>query len=464
MADGSHRFEWDAENRLKTVLPATTQPTAGDLKSVYDYDYLGRRTRARLYEWDAMASEWAATPLVDTRFVYDGWNLLVEWDDLTLETGVTGSPEPTTVRQYTWGLDLSGLAGNNLGGTGVSPVSDSSGGAVPGMHSAGGIGGLLAVLDWTLVTPQMSGLGQAYLYDGNGNVGQLVSLDDGSVVTAYEYDAYGNITAETDGEYAPENPFRFSTKFHDDETGWVYYGYRFYGPQWGRWGSRDPLGEHDGANTLEFVQDAPTFGVDSLGTDRWGEDDWWKEWLKGHPGFDPDAQSCIHTTLNRGCVGVTCINLGEKGMPDMSNCYAKLDHAIKRRLEMAKNCECRGKKSWNGSPSTPRIFSIRFWSGGNEFKPGNGGQVDMSPWASGGFSARPGFVNFDYGFFDQRRGQWIHANHCAPGMVVYSSPLGHFCRPLQDFDKQVFCVACEQFGERGGLPCATNTTSRSAPR
>ncbi|MFO0972531.1 MAG: RHS repeat-associated core domain-containing protein [Phycisphaerae bacterium] len=59
--------------------------------------------------------------------------------------------------------------------------------------------------------------------------------------SAYEYDAYGNITAETDGEYAPENPFRFSTKFHDDETGWVYYGYRFYGPKWGRWAGRDPI-------------------------------------------------------------------------------------------------------------------------------------------------------------------------------------------------------------------------------
>ncbi|MFO0972530.1 MAG: RHS repeat-associated core domain-containing protein [Phycisphaerae bacterium] len=138
--------------------------------------------------------------------------------------------------------------------------------------AAGGIGGLLAVLDWTLVTPQMSGLGQAYLYDGNGNVGQLISLDDGSVVTAYEYDAYGNITAETDGEYAPENPFRFSTKFHDDETGWVYYGYRFYGPKWGRWAGRDPIGENGGLNILEFIGNRTTYAVDAFGLDVWRRD------------------------------------------------------------------------------------------------------------------------------------------------------------------------------------------------
>ncbi|MFO0972891.1 MAG: RHS repeat-associated core domain-containing protein [Phycisphaerae bacterium] len=283
-ADGAHRFEWDAENRLKTVLPATTQPTAGDLKSVYDYDYLGRRTRKRVFHWDAGAGDWSATPDLDRRFVYDGWNLVTEMDGL--DTDEDGSP--AILRQFTWGLDLSGLNGgqnggawagpggvsnmgdtgfgtggsSNMGGTGFQPVSDS---ALPAMHAAGGIGGLLAVLDWTLVTPQSSGLGHAYFYDGNGNVGQLLSLDDGSVVTAYEYDAYGNVTAETDGEYAPENPFRFSTKFHDDDTGWVYYGYRFYGPKWGRWASRDPIGELGGIALLEALAGAPTFAYDSLG-------------------------------------------------------------------------------------------------------------------------------------------------------------------------------------------------------
>jgi RHS repeat-associated protein len=43
------------------------------------------------------------------------------------------------------------------------------------------------------------------------------------------------------------NPFRFSTKYHDNETRLVYYGFRYYEPQTGRWLSRDPLGEpgHD---------------------------------------------------------------------------------------------------------------------------------------------------------------------------------------------------------------------------
>jgi RHS repeat-associated protein len=39
------------------------------------------------------------------------------------------------------------------------------------------------------------------------------------------------------------NPFMFSTKYYDWETGLYYYGYRYYNPSTGRWLSRDPLGE-----------------------------------------------------------------------------------------------------------------------------------------------------------------------------------------------------------------------------
>jgi RHS repeat-associated protein len=37
------------------------------------------------------------------------------------------------------------------------------------------------------------------------------------------------------------NPVRWSTKFRDEESGLVYYGYRYYSPATGRWASRDPF-------------------------------------------------------------------------------------------------------------------------------------------------------------------------------------------------------------------------------
>jgi RHS repeat-associated protein len=53
---------------------------------------------------------------------------------------------------------------------------------------------------------------------------------------------FGEVLRAT-GPMAKVNPFRFSTKYQDDETDLVYYGYRYYNPSTGRWLSRDPLGE-----------------------------------------------------------------------------------------------------------------------------------------------------------------------------------------------------------------------------
>ncbi len=61
------------------------------------------------------------------------------------------------------------------------------------------------------------------------------------------------------------NPFRFSTKYCDDETGHYYYGYRYYSPTQGRWLSRDPIGEYGGLNLYAFVNNNPLTFWDYLG-------------------------------------------------------------------------------------------------------------------------------------------------------------------------------------------------------
>lgn len=116
-----------------------------------------------------------------------------------------------------------------------------------------------------------------YLYDGRGNVGQLVEATGGPNVLRciYEYDVYGNcIGPDIDGDgqwqddadpYAFVNPFRFSTKFFDDGTGLGYSGYRYYSPKLGRWISRDPSGEFGGETLYRFVGSSPTHAVDPLG-------------------------------------------------------------------------------------------------------------------------------------------------------------------------------------------------------
>ena len=65
---------------------------------------------------------------------------------------------------------------------------------------------------------------------------------------------------------ATDNPFRFSTKWFDNDTGLGYWGYRWYGPGMGRWINRDPIEEEGGINLLVFVFNDALNGADYLGS------------------------------------------------------------------------------------------------------------------------------------------------------------------------------------------------------
>jgi RHS repeat-associated protein len=67
------------------------------------------------------------------------------------------------------------------------------------------------------------------------------------------------------GPQAKANPFRFSTKYTDEESDLVYYGYRYYSPSLGRWINRDPIEEEGGQNLYAFVGNGTPNTTDSLG-------------------------------------------------------------------------------------------------------------------------------------------------------------------------------------------------------
>ncbi len=239
LEDGSYQYVWNGENRLIQVEPK--HPVAGDKRVVYLYDYMGRRIKKSVYAYDpGQSPEWQLEKSI--LFVYDGWNPI---EEITVE-GDGGAGATQSSRYFVWGHDLSGS-----------------------MQGAGGVGGLLAMVD--------QGNTYHYFYDANGNVGQMVDTADGSVVAHYEYAPFGKVMAAY-GDLKDENPFRFSTKFQDDETELVYYGYRHYSPELGRWINRDPLDEI-GNNLLKastqkqennyglylFIQNNPVNNIDILG-------------------------------------------------------------------------------------------------------------------------------------------------------------------------------------------------------
>jgi RHS repeat-associated protein len=104
------------------------------------------------------------------------------------------------------------------------------------------------------------------VYDGNGNVTALVTGQGGTstITGTYEYGPFGE-SIRSSGSLAKNNPFRFSTKYKDDETDLLYYGYRFYNASTGRWLSRDPIEERGGLNMYSFVVNTPASLVDRDG-------------------------------------------------------------------------------------------------------------------------------------------------------------------------------------------------------
>jgi RHS repeat-associated protein len=69
-----------------------------------------------------------------------------------------------------------------------------------------------------------------------------VKASDGSFSARYEYGPFAE-PIRSSGPLADAQPLRFSTKYTDNESGFLYYGYRYYNPGSGRWLSRDPISE-----------------------------------------------------------------------------------------------------------------------------------------------------------------------------------------------------------------------------
>jgi RHS repeat-associated protein len=64
----------------------------------------------------------------------------------------------------------------------------------------------------------------------------------------YGHGPFGEFIRAT-GTRAKANPFRFSTKYEDEEPDLPHYGYRYYKPSTGRWLSMDPGQEDGGRNS-----------------------------------------------------------------------------------------------------------------------------------------------------------------------------------------------------------------------
>lgn len=185
---------------------------------------------------------------------------------------------------------------------------------------------------------------------------------------------------------------------------------------------------------------------------RYSVEQYIEMWEKEHGGAMTPEQKA---TLARGCIGITAVNLDAVNPP--------LDHAF-ATFEQAQAVVTRWNRfiTKNADKTDPRsgrkygeykafLFAKLFWSNQDPdaekrkqpddkaYKPdANTGKVDMSNYK---YRAQPGYVNFDYGFWDEDSQCFWHANHAMPDMKVYQSTREKFAKGYIDFDRIIYCAA-----------------------
>ncbi len=226
--DGTNTYVYDFANRLYTV----SRKTDSAVISAYTYDASGRRIRKVV----SNSGDLDGT----TNFYLDGWREIEERDDAD-----------SVLQQYVFGMyiDEPLVLNRNVD-------SDDS----------------------------ATSAGDEQLFYHQNTLYSIFALTDnnGEVVEGYQYDAYGlqtvfesgaNGTVDFDGDDVVtsggigsiDNPYLFTGRRLDPETGVYYYRMRYMNADQGRFVSRDPIGYDTGLLLYEYVGGQPTVRVDPFG-------------------------------------------------------------------------------------------------------------------------------------------------------------------------------------------------------
>jgi RHS repeat-associated protein len=221
-SDDTFIFAWDYANRLRTV----TRKADGARIAVYSYDAMGRRIRKVVTNSGDLNGT--------TDFYLDGWQEIEERD-----------ARDGLIQQYVYGRAIDEplvLDKNQNGNDSATDASD-----------------------------------RRFFYHQN-TLFSVFALSDsaGRLVESYQYDAYGRQTIVGPGPNSPMavggrsavgNPFMFTGRRFDPETGLYYYRMRYLDAELGRFISRDPIGYAGGIGLYEYVGGRATVGTDAMGLD-----------------------------------------------------------------------------------------------------------------------------------------------------------------------------------------------------
>jgi RHS repeat-associated protein len=199
----TQKYTYDAWDRLLSVTEENTQTT-------YQYDDQHRRLSKTSSVWDPITNTWIAKDTI--YYLYLGQNEIGACDSQLNLTEVR-------ILGYGRGAEIGAAVALELNGKVIIP-----------------------------------------LFDFAGNTRVLLD-PTGHPLETYRYTAFGeeNLSEKT------LTAWRFSSKRTDTETGFVYFGRRYYNPHSGRWITADPIGYEAGPNLYAYVNNNPLRRIDLYG-------------------------------------------------------------------------------------------------------------------------------------------------------------------------------------------------------
>ena len=209
------RYHWDIENQLIKVTTHENETALPSKTITYAYDALGRRIEKNING-------------KSKRYVYDNEDILMEFDE-----------ENAFQKYYVHGL---------------------------------GIDDPLAMLKDNEETRNDPMDFKTYYYHKDA-MNSITSLTDeqANEKEKYIYNAFGKMTIYDERDKKIEesqigNPYSFTGREHDSETGLHYHRARYYSPELARWISEDPIEFNSGdMNLYRYVGNNPASLVDSYG-------------------------------------------------------------------------------------------------------------------------------------------------------------------------------------------------------
>lgn len=290
---GSTSYTYDnAGNRLTKTALQQADPDPVSVLSQYSYDDIYQLTQAvvggstaETYTYDAVGNRLTSAGPVS--YSYNDSNELTSTSAATFTYDGNGNTTSKTtsagITNYTWDFEnrLTSVALPGTGGT-VYFKYDPFGRRI---YKSSTTGTTIYAYDGDSAVQELNGAGASVaeftqgagideplgLYQSTGvsyyhadGLGSITALTDGTgnLLASYVYDSFGNLTASTG---TVTNPFQYTAREFDSETGLYFYRARSYDPGIGRFISQDPIDFQGGVNFYTYSQNNPATLTDPMG-------------------------------------------------------------------------------------------------------------------------------------------------------------------------------------------------------